>query len=130
MKTEEAQYLVNRVQSVLSQAAITTRKMFGGTTFLLNSNMVCCVSAKGLMVRVGREAEAMALESPHAKPCLGTGRPMAGFIMVDLEGAMNDTDLKYWLRLCRSYVETLPHNSGKTRARRSREAPLNSKRRN
>jgi TfoX/Sxy family transcriptional regulator of competence genes len=37
---------------------VTEKRMFGGITFLLNGNMLCCASKQGLMVRVGKEAEA------------------------------------------------------------------------
>ncbi len=60
------------------------------------------------MVRVGAEAEAKALESPHAAPCLGAGRRMAGFIMIEPEGLTRDAELKRWLSMARTYVETLP----------------------
>jgi hypothetical protein len=36
MRTKEAEQLVDRVQSVLGETSVTTRKMFGGTTFLLD----------------------------------------------------------------------------------------------
>jgi hypothetical protein len=82
--------------------------MFGGITFLLNGNMLCCASAKGLMVRVGAAAEAAALRSRHASPCLGAGRPMAGFIIVEPAGIAAESDLLRWLSVARAYVETLP----------------------
>jgi len=119
MQPSETQVLEMRVRAALSQHPVTTRVMFGGTTFLLNGNMLCCVSRKGLMVRVGAAAETAALESPYAMPCLGAGRRMTGFIMVNLEGLTERSDLDRWLLLARNYVVTLPTNAGKKRGVRA-----------
>ena len=82
--------------------------MFGGITFLVNGNMLCCAARTGLMVRVGAASEAEALASPFARPCLGAGRRMAGFVMVEPEGIATSANLKAWLAMARSYVEALP----------------------
>jgi len=100
--------LAARVDGALPDGLASQKRMFGGITFLVKGNMLCCAARKGLMVRVGAEAEAKALESPHAAPCLGAGRRMAGFIMIEPEGLTRDAELKRWLSLARTYVETLP----------------------
>lgn len=103
-------YLVERVREGLSEvaASLSEKRMFGGTTFLLNGNMLCCVSRTGLMVRVGAQGEAQALESSFAKPCPGAGRRMAGFIIVDYDGLGSKESVTSWLGRARRYVETLP----------------------
>lgn len=100
--------LVERVRNPLTGMPLTERHMFGGITFLHRGNMLCCVSNKGLMVRVGKEAEPEALARPQASRCMGTGRPMAGFIMVEPGGLSRDKDLTNWLALALAYVNTLP----------------------
>lgn len=100
--------LISRVRSALDGHPVTTKRMFGGLTFLLNGNMLCCVSAKGLMARVGAKVEPAALEKPFASPCLGAGRRMAGFILVTHEGVTSDADLKAWLDMALAYVARLP----------------------
>jgi TfoX/Sxy family transcriptional regulator of competence genes len=82
--------------------------MFGGITFLMNGNMLCCASKQGLMVRVGRDAEEAALSQPFARPCLGAGRRMAGFVMVEPVGITESTALARWLEMARAYVNRLP----------------------
>lgn len=84
------------------------RRMFGGITMMVNGNMLCCVARKGLMVRVGAEGEAEALTHPSAQLCMGTGRRMTGFIMVDHDGLTTPQDVAFWLRLARTYIRTLP----------------------
>src|SRR5712692_11812686 len=78
--------LADRVRRLLSDRPITAKRMFGGLTFLLSGNMLCCISEKGLMARVGAAAEPTALAKPHAAPCLGAGRRMAVFILVEPPG--------------------------------------------
>ncbi len=80
-----AEILAERVRAVLDRP-ITVKRMFSGLTFMLEGNMLCCVSTKGLMVRVGAAAESEALKRPLVARCLGAGRPMAGFLLVDPQG--------------------------------------------
>lgn len=82
--------------------------MFGGITFMLSGNMLCCVSKQGLMVRVGADAEPVALASPFAQPCMGAGRRMAGFILVSFSGVASSAQLKKWLSMAQAYVGKLP----------------------
>ena len=113
----EADALAARVRAALAADVFTEQRMFGGVAFLLGGNMLCCAGRKGLMLRVGREAEAAALSRPFAAPCLGTGRPMPGFIMVDPPGLAADADLEGWVDLAKAYVLALPAKSvGKAKA--------------
>jgi TfoX/Sxy family transcriptional regulator of competence genes len=108
MASHQVQVLAARVESLVEPGLLSSKRMFGGVTFLLNGNMLCSASPKGLMVRVGASAESRALESPHASPCIGAGRPMPGFIMVEHRGIARDSDLARWLEMARAYIETLP----------------------
>jgi hypothetical protein len=105
--------LAARVRGALCAELVTEQRMFGGIAFLLGGNMLCCASRKGLMVRIARDREPEALTRPFAGPCLGTGRPMAGFIMVEPPGVVGDDDLAEWLDMARAYVTTLPAKSAK-----------------
>jgi hypothetical protein len=100
--------LAARIRSGLGDQRFTEQRMFGGITFLVNGNMLCCASKRGLMVRVGKESEAFALSQPFAQPCLGTGRGMPGFIMVEPAGIVELADLSRWLDMARAYVSRLP----------------------
>lgn len=82
--------------------------MFGGTTFMVAGHMLCCVSKRGLMARVGAAAEPAALARPHARPCDGTGRPMPGFVLIAAAGLDGDEALDGWLALAHGYVAALP----------------------
>lgn len=102
--------------------AFDERRMFGGITMMVNGNMLCCVARQGLMVRVGAASEAAALARPSARPCMGTGRRMSGFVMVDHGGLATPQDVASWLWLAHDYVKTLPPKppSKATRTKESR----------
>jgi TfoX/Sxy family transcriptional regulator of competence genes len=114
----ETAILADRVRHTLGNRPVTERRMFGGLTFLLSGHMLCCVSQKGLMARVGTAAEPAALAKPHATPCLGSGRRMAGFILVEPRGVASAGDLADWLSLALAYVEHLPPKKSKPAHRR------------
>jgi hypothetical protein len=67
--------LDSRITGIVVDWGATTKKMFGGTCHLLNGNMLCGVNENRLIVRLGPEAGAAALEEPHAQPMDITGRP-------------------------------------------------------
>ena len=100
--------LAARVDLALPDGLATQQRMFGGICFLIKGNMLCCAARTGLMVRVGVDAEPEALKSPFARPCMGAGRKMPGFVMVEPGGLTKSVDLKSWVAMARSYVETLP----------------------
>ncbi len=106
--------LAARVQGALDRPVLAKR-MFGGLTFMFQGNMLCCVSTKGLMVRVGAAAEPEALRRPFVARCLGAGRPMAGFLLVEPDGVASDADLHAWLDLALAYVGGLPPKKSKPR---------------
>jgi len=109
--------LAERVRQELRglTSAIDEKRMFGGTTFLLDSKMLCCVSNRGLMARVGKAGESLALSRPFAQHCMGTGRRMPGFVLVGFEGVKDSQGLLEWLAMARSYVDALPTKEGRAR---------------
>lgn len=84
------------------------KKMFGGTGFLVNGNMVCGVYKQYLIVRMGEEAAIKSLEQPDTKIFDITGRPMKGWIMVEPDGYSSDQQLQKWIRLGLDFVNMLP----------------------
>ena len=106
-------HLSERIRCTLIGVPLSEKRMFGGVTFLHNGNMLCCASKKGLMVRVGKDAEPKALAKPAASRCSGAGRPMAGFIMIEPVGVSGDKELASWLKMALAYVSTLPAKEAK-----------------
>jgi len=100
--------LDNRISEIASEwKDITRKKMFGGICYLLNGNMFCGVYKDYLILRLGEEEAAAALQTPFVRPFDITGRPMKGWVMVEKSGFTGDK-LDKWLRKAKLFVETLP----------------------
>jgi hypothetical protein len=102
--------LVNRLREQLAgESGVSERAMFGGVAFMVDGNM-CVGAMKGgdLMVRLSGEAGEAALREPHTRPMDMTGRPMAGWIIVEPAGFATDPDLAGWVRRGVEHVRTLP----------------------
>jgi TfoX N-terminal domain len=100
--------LLGRLRKILTGKSVTEQKMFGGTCFMLDGNMVVGASKRGLLVRVGKDEHHAAVARPHARPMEMGGRTMQGFIFVAPEGTASDKDLGAWVGRARAFVETLP----------------------
>ena len=101
--------LAARVKEILSgRPDIAERKMFGGLAFMLAGNMACCVTDRGLMVRVGPDGHAEALALPHAGVMDITGRPMRGWVLVEPAGLESWARLAEWVERGTTFAHTLP----------------------
>jgi len=99
--------LVERLRAVLSDEQVTEQRMFGGVCFMLGGNMVAGTLRGELLARVGKEANAAALQKPHARQ-MEMSRPAPGYIIVANAGTDRDEDLRAWVALAVAYVKTLP----------------------
>ncbi len=91
--------LTERIRAELaSLPGVVSKKMFGGVGFMLNGNMACGVHKGSLIVRVGPERYEASMKNPHTRPFDMTGKPMAGWVMVDPPGYEAEEDLKGWIR--------------------------------
>ena len=87
MTAEES--LSAAVRGHLSRAGVMSEvKMFGGTGFMLNRNLVAAVSKRGMLLRVGKDRYREALAWPGARPMEMRGRTMEGYVYIDLLPAM------------------------------------------
>lgn len=97
------------VRATLAAARETIRevKMFGGTGFMLNGNLLAAVSRRGLLLRVGRERHAAALARPGARIVEMQGRQMQGYVSID-PATLTKSALGAWLEEAAAFVRTLP----------------------
>ncbi len=101
--------LARRTRQVLAhRRGITEKKMFGGVCFLLNGNMCVGIWKTLLIVRLGPELAAAALEEPNVVEFDITGRPMKGWIMVEPDGLETDEQLTGWIQRAVEFVGGLP----------------------
>jgi TfoX/Sxy family transcriptional regulator of competence genes len=101
--------LADRVRHALRQTRLTTEKrMFGGLAFLLNGNLLVGVWQDALIARLGAQQAATALGRPHVSQFEVGGRPMKGWVVVELDGLESDRDLADWIERAIEFVVTLP----------------------
>lgn len=82
--------------------------MFGGLCFLVGGNMTCGIVKRELMVRVGPDGYADALDQPHARPMDFTGRPLRGMVYVSERGIATDAQLRAWMKRALKFTGALP----------------------
>lgn len=103
------QNLANKIIEVLQGVpAVDEKKMFGGVAYLIHGNMAVGVHRNDLMVRVGPENHEAAMKRPYTKPFDMTGRPMAGWVVVDAAGLTDPDVLAEWIDQGVAYAQTLP----------------------
>ncbi len=101
--------LAGRVRQQLGpQQGLSEKKMFGGLGFLLNGNMCCGVHGQELIVRLAPEQTEQALSRPHTRIFDLSGRPMKGWVLVQLEGLASETALAEWIQTGVAYASALP----------------------
>ena len=108
--------LADRVRGAISdEKDVREVKMFGGLAFMVNEEMVACVSGGGgaLLVRVSRSRDAEYLGVVGARRAeMGKGRSMGeGWITVDQAALTEDRDLRFWIDA------VLEHNAEETAER-------------
>jgi TfoX/Sxy family transcriptional regulator of competence genes len=101
--------LAERIRQRLARRKnVEEKKMFGGIGFLLNGNLLVGVWKDSLIVRLGPGEGEEALKEPHAKEFDITGRPMKGWVLVELKGVQHDDQLKGWIQRAVTFVRTFP----------------------
>jgi TfoX/Sxy family transcriptional regulator of competence genes len=96
------------LRAVLPKAGnIREVRMFGGTGFMLNGNMVAGTFKKGLLLRVGADRLGAALKVAGARQMKMGGRLMEGYVYVD-PGALNKKAIHGALDLAIAFVGALP----------------------
>ncbi len=101
--------LAERIRQRLGQrAGLKEKKMFGGLAFLLNGNMCCGVHGQEMIVRLDPQHTDQALSQPHVRRFDLTGRPMKGWILVDLKGLATDAELGRWIEVGTKFAGSLP----------------------
>jgi len=101
--------LADRLRVVLKRRrGIEEKKMFGGLAFMLNGNMCCGVNQKNLVLRLGKQGAAEALDEPHTREMDFTGRSLKTMIYVRPAGYRRDVNLQRWVARAVDYVKSLP----------------------
>ena len=112
--------LLDQLAALMQPHAPRVQKMFGGTAFLVNENLVIGTHKHGLIVRVGPAAMAEALEDPFAEQMTMRDRSMAGWILVSADGCADFQNLCSWTDRALAFNRTLPPKLSKTAASKSK----------
>lgn len=100
--------LVDRLTHALKAHKPQAQRMFSGTGFMLNGNLVIASTKRGLLVRVGTAQEEKATSLPHATVMEMRGKTMPGWIIVSPEGFETDGQLLNWVTMALAFNKTLP----------------------
>jgi TfoX/Sxy family transcriptional regulator of competence genes len=104
------QKLAERIRTILEdRPGIVEKKMFGGVGFILHGNMACGVQGDDLIAHVGKDNNDKALSQPFVRPFMAPGgKPMAGWVLVALDGLGTDQSLQLWVDMGYEYASSLP----------------------
>jgi TfoX/Sxy family transcriptional regulator of competence genes len=104
------EHLADRIRPMLDgDPRITEKSMFGGLTFLLNGHILVGAKKDGrILLSVGKQHFAAALERPGASPMLHGGRTMTGFVWVEADAIEDDDTLREWVELAERWVSAMP----------------------
>jgi TfoX/Sxy family transcriptional regulator of competence genes len=104
----DEQELATNVRAALDGSGeVREVRMFGGIGFMLQGNLVAGASRRGLLIRVGKDRQAEALDQLGARPMIMRGRAMEGYVYFD-PPALSKKTVQKWIRLAADYVLTLP----------------------
>lgn len=100
--------LAERVTIATRRKGFESKKLFGGIGFLLNGNMCVGVWRDLLIVRVGLEKYAEAIDCEGVREFDITGKPMRGWVFVEPAVIRTDEELTTWVNKGISFVKSLP----------------------
>jgi len=102
--------LADRMRSLLAhEAGLSEKRMFGGLAFLVNGNMAVSASGQGgLLVRVEPGETQRLTGRAHVRRFEMRGRPMDGWLRVEIEGVRTKRQLEAWVARGVAYARSLP----------------------
>lgn len=102
--------LADRVRGVLTdERGLTEKRMFGGLAFLVNGHMAVSASRQGgLLVRVEPAQTDRLASRAHVRPFEMRGRPMDGWLRVEVEAVRTKRQLEAWVARGVAYARSLP----------------------
>ena len=97
--------LANRVRELIAETHnnIEEKKMFGGLCFMVNDKMCIGVEQERLMLRIDPASYESLLEKDGCTPMDFTGKPMKGYIYVDIDVLKTKKQINYWVGLALEY---------------------------
>ena len=105
--------LANRIRELVGdEPGLSEMKMFGGLAFLVNGNMAVSASGRGgLMVRVDPADSAGLVAGSQARVIEMRGRPMPGWLFVEVAYLETKQALSEWVERGVSFAGSLSPKS-------------------
>jgi len=98
---------------------VDKKKMFGGVCYLLKGNMCFGIYNDSLIVRMDKDLAEKSLAGKNVKSFDITGRPMAGWIMVEEAGWRGAARLAAWMGIGKDFALSLPEKKGKAKKKKT-----------
>lgn len=95
-------------EDLRSSPALVEKAMFGGIAFLLDGNLLCGARDDGMLVRLGKDRDGWALETPDISPMISRGRPMQGWVRAGPKAYGDDALRRRLVEAALEFVRTLP----------------------
>jgi len=106
--------------SIKSWQNMEKKKMFGGVCYLLKSNMCFGIYKDSLIVRMDKEQGEQSLKNANVQPFDITGKPMAGWVMVNKVGWNRQAMLEKWIEVGKRFAISLPEKKRKGKAKKTK----------
>ncbi len=108
--------LADRAFAIVEEAdcpGVESCKMFGGIGYLVYGNMAFGILGERLIIRVGPDDYAEALNRAHTAPFDLTGRAMKGWVYILPEGLQRKESMRHWIRRGLQFATSLPPKPGR-----------------
>lgn len=102
--------LADRLRASLSaEPDVGEKSMFGGLAFLVAGHLAVSAGNRGgLLLRSHPDARADLLADPRITPFVMRGRPLAGWLHVDVDDEVSEEELRGWVDQAVAFVRSLP----------------------
>ena len=103
-------HLADRIRELVGdERGVSEKRMFGGLAFLVNGNMAVSASGQGgLLVRVDPARSDELTVDPRVRPFEMRGRPMTGWLHIDVDASVSDEELGPWVDQGVAMARSLP----------------------
>jgi hypothetical protein len=95
-------------ESLAAVPGVTQKAMFGGLAWLVHGNLLCGARSDGLLVRLGQENEAWAVEIPGVVPMMMGERQMRGWVRAAPAVYVNDAVRQRLVEAALDFNRSLP----------------------
>lgn len=110
--------MIDRVRAALCRLPrVAERRMFGGTTFMVNGKMCISVGRDRLMCRIDPQRHDEAIARTGVRTVRMRGRAYRGFVHVREDAVRSKRALEYWVRLCLDFNQRAKSSRGRGSSR-------------